>query len=71
VKTASECGPLAELDQHSRSALFTLSFFVVREEYKQLNADYEKSEEDLKSLQSVGQSIGEVLRQLDEDKCSP
>jgi 26S proteasome regulatory subunit T4 len=41
---------------------------ALREEFKQLTADYEKSEEDLKSLQSVGQSIGEVLRQLDDDK---
>lgn len=29
---------------------------------------FEKSEEDLKALQSVGQIIGEVLQQLDEDR---
>jgi len=29
---------------------------------------FDKSERDLKALQSVGQIIGEVLRQLDEDR---
>ncbi len=41
----------------------------VREEHKKLKKDYDKSEDDLKALQSVGQIIGEVLRQLDEEKC--
>ena len=36
---------------------------------KDAKKDYEKTEDDLKSLQSVGQIIGEVLRQLDEDRC--
>ncbi|KAJ2749557.1 26S proteasome subunit rpt4, partial [Coemansia sp. BCRC 34490] len=31
-------------------------------------ADYEKSEDDLKALQSAGQNIGEVFKQLDEDR---
>lgn len=43
---------------------------AVREEYKKLKKDYDKSEDDLKALQSVGQIIGEVLRQLDEEKCT-
>jgi len=34
-----------------------------------LQKDYEKSEDDLKALQSVGQIIGEVLKQLDEERC--
>jgi len=34
----------------------------------ELEAEYEKTEEDLKSLQSVGQIIGEVLRQLDAER---
>ena len=35
---------------------------------KDLNNQYEKSENDLKALQSVGQIVGEVLRQLTEEK---
>ena len=43
---------------------------TVREELRELTKDFDKSEEDLKSLQSgVGQIVGEVLRQLTEDKC--
>merc|ERR1711943_57233 len=39
-----------------------------REEIKECSRQYDKSEDDLKSLQSVGQIIGEVLRQLDEER---
>ncbi len=43
---------------------------TVREDLKEFSKDFEKSEDDLKSLQSgVGQIVGEVLRQLTEDKC--
>lgn len=45
------------------------SIITVREGLKQLKKDYEKTEDDLKALQSVGQIIGEVLRQLDDEKC--
>lgn len=31
--------------------------------------EFEKSENDIKALQSVGQIIGEVLKQLDNEKC--
>jgi 26S proteasome regulatory subunit T4 len=34
-----------------------------------MDVDYDKSEDDLKALQSVGQIIGEVLRQLDDERC--
>lgn len=30
---------------------------------------YDQSEEDLKAIQSVGQIIAEVLKQLDEERC--
>merc|ERR1719240_1421554 len=40
----------------------------MREETKVLKKDYDKTEDDLKALQSVGQIIGEVLRQLDADR---
>ena len=41
----------------------------MREQLKELTKQYEKSENDLKALQSVGQIVGEVLKQLTEDKC--
>ena len=42
----------------------------MREELKELSKEFDKSEDDLKALQSgVGQIVGEVLRQLTEDKC--
>jgi 26S proteasome regulatory subunit T4 len=31
--------------------------------------EYDKSEDDIKALQSVGQVIGEVLKQLDDERC--
>jgi ATP-dependent 26S proteasome regulatory subunit len=43
---------------------------LVRQEMKQLKADYDKSEDDLKALQSVGQIVGEVLRRLDDERCT-
>merc|ERR1711934_994329 len=42
--------------------------FKKRKELLDLHKKYERSEDDLKALQSVGQIIGEVLRQLTEDK---
>ena len=41
----------------------------LRESVKVLKKDYDKTEDDLKALQSVGQIIGEVLRQLDDERC--
>lgn len=41
----------------------------LRESVKELKKDYDKTEDDLKALQSVGQIIGEVLRQLDDERC--
>lgn len=52
--------------------MFYLFFFfciIEREEIKELTKQYDKSENDLKALQSVGQIVGEVLKQLTEDKC--
>merc|ERR1711910_122783 len=40
----------------------------LRGQLKDLTNQYDKSENDLKALQSVGQIVGEVLRQLTEDK---
>ncbi|XP_059098373.1 26S proteasome regulatory subunit 10B-like, partial [Tigriopus californicus] len=41
---------------------------TMREDSKALSQQYDKSENDLKALQSVGQIVGEVLRQLTEEK---
>lgn len=41
---------------------------TLREKSKQLQQDYEQSEDDLKALQSVGQIIGEVLKDLGDEK---
>eukprot|EP00963_Diacronema_lutheri_P007799 scaffold676_cov316-Pavlova_lutheri.AAC.26 len=40
----------------------------LRLETRETNKKYDKTEEDLKALQSVGQIIGEVLRQLDDER---
>ena len=44
---------------------------AVRQEVKTVKKEFDKTEDDLKALQSVGQIIGEVLRQLDEERCAP
>lgn len=54
--------------QTSLWSLLTFSFSV-REALKELTKQFDKSENDLKALQSVGQIVGEVLKQLTEDKC--
>ena len=42
----------------------------MRENLRDLSREFDRSEDDLKALQSgVGQIVGEVLRQLTEDKC--
>lgn len=42
---------------------------AVRLQLRQLEKDYDKSEDDIKALQSVGQIIGELVTQLDEERC--
>jgi 26S proteasome regulatory subunit T4 len=41
----------------------------VRFSLKDLEKDYEKTENDIKAIQSVGQIIGEVMKQLDDEMC--
>lgn len=36
---------------------------------RDLEKEFDKTENDMKALQSVGQIIGEVLKQLDEERC--
>ena len=44
--------------------------FAVRENLRASKKEFNKTEDDLKSLQSVGQIIGEVLRPLDKERCN-
>lgn len=37
---------------------------------KDLQREFDVSEDNIKALQSVGQIIGEVLKQLDEERCT-
>lgn len=41
----------------------------LRLDIKGLQKDFDKTEENIKALQSVGQIIGEVLKQLDDERC--
>ena len=41
----------------------------LRMDIKGLQNDFETTEDNIKALQSVGQIIGEVLKQLDEERC--
>ena len=42
---------------------------TLRMDIKGLQNDFETTEDNIKALQSVGQIIGEVLKQLDEERC--
>ena len=42
---------------------------ALRMDIKGLQKEFELTEENIKALQSVGQIIGEVLKQLDEERC--
>jgi ATP-dependent 26S proteasome regulatory subunit len=44
---------------------------ALRMDIKGLQGDFETTEDNIKALQSVGQIIGEVLKQLDEERCKP
>ncbi|CAN0461998.1 unnamed protein product, partial [Scytosiphon promiscuus] len=41
---------------------------TLRTETRDLVKEFNKTEDDLKALQSVGQIIGDVLKQLDDDR---
>ena len=42
---------------------------ALRLDIKGLKKDFDTTEDNIKALQSVGQIIGEVLKQLDEERC--
>jgi 26S proteasome regulatory subunit T4 len=43
---------------------------ALRLEIKDLQKAFDQTEDNIKALQSVGQIIGEVLKQLDEERCT-
>ena len=43
---------------------------ALRLEIKGLQKDFDTTEDNIKALQSVGQIIGEVLKQLDDERCA-
>ena len=47
-----------------------LPYCSVRFSIKDLQKGYKKTEEDIKAVQSVGQIIGEVMKQLDDERCA-
>ncbi|EIW70974.1 hypothetical protein TREMEDRAFT_37495 [Tremella mesenterica DSM 1558] len=55
----------AKVKEHSRIGD---SLKTVRLGIKALQTDYNKTEDDIKALQSVGQIIGEILKQLDDQR---
>ncbi len=42
----------------------------MRMNIRTLSGDFDKTEDDMKALQSVGQIIGEILKQLDDERCT-
>ena len=42
---------------------------ALRLDIKGLQNDFDTTEDNIKALQSVGQIIGEVLKQLDDERC--
>lgn len=42
---------------------------ALRLDIKGLQHEFDTTEDNIKALQSVGQIIGEVLKQLDEERC--
>ena len=42
---------------------------ALRLDIKESQKDFDTTEDNIKALQSVGQIIGEVLKQLDEERC--
>lgn len=43
---------------------------IVRQEYNSLRKEADKLEDHLKDIQNTGQLIGEILKQLDYEKCN-
>ena len=47
-----------------------MNVYTVRFALKDMEKEFDKTEEDIKAIQSVGQIIAEVMKQLDDDRCA-
>lgn len=54
--------------KHLEHTELELKVKKLRQDFLKLEKQYDKTEDDLKAIQNVGQIIGEVLKQLDEEK---
>ena len=54
--------------QSNCTLIATINASTVRFDIRDLSAKYDKTEDDLKALQNVGQIIAEILKQLDSDR---
>lgn len=71
---------MSDNERQDTIAAYTKSLLASREwevklknlrlEIKDLEKEFNQTEENIKALQSVGQIIGEVLKQLDEERCT-
>ncbi|KAJ8102780.1 P-loop containing nucleoside triphosphate hydrolase protein [Lipomyces tetrasporus] len=80
LSSTSEAAPAAAVDEERERALEDLKRKLLEHRewdaklkdlrlgIRGLQKDYEKTEDDIKALQSVGQIIGEVLKQLDDER---
>lgn len=61
------------LEQYKRKLLesreWEAKLKALRLDIKGLQHEFDTTEDNIKALQSVGQIIGEVLKQLDEERC--
>ena len=60
--------PFATLFKEMTMLMFKFSVKKLRQDVKDLVAEYAKTEQDLMAIQSVGQLIGDVLKQIDDDR---
>ncbi|KAK9320142.1 P-loop containing nucleoside triphosphate hydrolase protein [Lipomyces orientalis] len=80
LSSTSEAAPAPAVDEERERALEDLKRKLLEHRewdaklkdlrlgIRGLQKDYEKTEDDIKALQSVGQIIGEVLKQLDDER---
>ena len=73
MDTSSDPERTDALEQYKKKLLelreWEAKLKALRLDIKSLQTDFDTTEDNIKALQSVGQIIGEVLKQLDEERC--